>query len=93
MGKNGIPETLDRSVMSLHEGAETRVRVDFELSEELEIKVGMHQGSVLTPLLFALVAYAVTEFATEGTLSESLYAGDFVLKRVTIEGLRHMFLK
>ena len=31
--KKGITEVLVRSVMSLHEGANTRVRVDSELSE------------------------------------------------------------
>ena len=40
MGKKGIPVVLVRSVMSLHEGAKTRVRVDSELSEEVEAKVG-----------------------------------------------------
>ena len=30
-----------RSVMSLYEVAKTRVRVDSELSEEFEVKVGM----------------------------------------------------
>ena len=39
--------------MSLYEGTKTRVRVDSELSEEFEAKVGMHQGSVLPPFLFA----------------------------------------
>ena len=34
-------------VMSLYDGAKTRVRVDSELSEEFEAKVWMHQGSVL----------------------------------------------
>ena len=33
--------------MSLYEGAKTRFRVDSELSEEFEVKVGMHIGSVL----------------------------------------------
>ena len=45
-------EVLVRSVMSLYEGAKTKVRVDSELSEEIEVKVGMHQGSVLSPFLF-----------------------------------------
>ena len=35
-------------VMSLYEGAKTRVRVDSELSMEFEVKVGMHQRSVLS---------------------------------------------
>ena len=49
--------------MSLYKGAKTRVRVSSQLSEELEVKVGMHQGSLLSPFLFAVVVDAVTEFA------------------------------
>ena len=36
MRKKGIPNVLVRSVISLYEGAKTRVRVDFEFSEEIE---------------------------------------------------------
>ena len=70
MKKKGMPEVLVRSVMSLYEGAKTRVRVDSELSEELVIEVDMHQGSVLSPFHFALVVDVVTEFDREGSLSE-----------------------
>ena len=42
MRKKGIPEVLVRSVMSLYEGAKTIVRVDSELSEEMEVNVGMY---------------------------------------------------
>ena len=38
-----MPEVLVRSVMSQHEGAKRRVRVDSELSEEFQVKVRMHQ--------------------------------------------------
>ena len=47
--------------------------MDSELSEEFEIKVGMHQGSVLSHFLFTVVVGVVTEFAREGVLSEWLY--------------------
>ena len=63
MGKEGIPDVLVRSVMSLYEGAKTRVRLDSELSEELAGNVGMHQGSVLSPFLFAVVVDVATEIA------------------------------
>ena len=63
MRKKGIPEVVVRSVMSMYEGAKTRVSVDSELSEEFEVKVGIHQGSVLSPFHFALVVDVVTEFA------------------------------
>ena len=34
----------------------------------------MHQGSLLSPFLFAVVVDVVTEFARMGALSELLYA-------------------
>ena len=49
MRKKGIPEVLIRSVISLYERAKTVVTVDSELSEVFEVKVWMHQGSVLSP--------------------------------------------
>ena len=73
MRKKGIQDVLVRSVMSLYEGAKTRVRVNSEFLEEFEVKVEIHQGSVLSPFLFALVVDIVTEFAREGALSKSLY--------------------
>ena len=93
MRKKGIPEVFVRSEMSLYEGAKTRVRVDSELSEESEVKVGMHQGSVLSPFLFALVVNVVTEIVKEGALRELLYAGDLVLMSETNDRLRNKFVK
>ena len=68
MRKKGIPEVLVRPVMSLYEGAKTRVRVDSELSDEFDVTVGMLQGSVLSPFLFAVVVDVVTEFGSIGLL-------------------------
>ena len=79
--------------MSLCEGAKKTVIVDCELPEEFEVNVGMHQGSVLSPFLSAVVVDVVTEFAREGVLSELLYADELVLMSETIEGLRNKFLK
>ena len=93
MRKKGIGEIFVKSVMSLYEGAKTRVRVDSELSEEIEVKVGMHKGSVLSHFLFAVVVDVVTELAREGVLSKLLYADDLVLMSETIEELRNKFLK
>ena len=44
MRKKGIPEALVTAVISLHKGARTRVKVGTHLSEECEVKVGVHQG-------------------------------------------------
>ena len=55
--------------------------------------MGMHQRSVLSTLLFALVVDVITEFAREDALSELLHAVDIVLMSETITGLRNKFLK
>ena len=69
--KKEIPEVLVRSVMSMKEGAKTKVGVDSELSEEFEVDVEMLQGCVLSPFPFAFVVDAVTEIATEFALCAS----------------------
>ena len=74
--------------MSLYEGVRTRVRVENEWSEECEVKVGMYQWSVQSPILLAVVVDVVTEFAREDVLSELPYADDLVLLSETIEGCR-----
>ena len=55
--------------------------------------MGMHQGSVLSPFLIAVVVDVVTEYVKNGALSELLYAYDLVLMSETIEGLRNKFLR
>ena len=37
------------------------MRVRFAYSEEFEIKVGVHQGSVLLPLLFPIIVDVITK--------------------------------
>ena len=68
-------------------------RQESELSEEFEVKVGVHQGSVLSPLVFAIVVDVVTESVRNGLMSEMLYADDLVLTSETMEGLREKFWK
>ena len=53
MKKKGLPEILVKAIMSLYEGAETKVRGGSGLSKELSVEARVHQGSVLSPLLFA----------------------------------------
>ena len=93
MRKNRTTEVLVRSVLSLNEGAKTRIRVDSQVSHEFKVKVGMHQGSMLSPFFFALVVGVVTEFAREGALSELLYVDDLILMSEATDGLRNKFMK
>ena len=57
------------------------------------MKVGVHQGSMLSPLVFAIVVDMVTESVRNGFMNEMLYADDLVLMSETMEGLREKFWK
>ena len=59
--------------MSLYEIGKISVIVDSKLSKEFTVKVGMHQGSVMSTFLFAVVIDFVTELTSEGVLSRLLY--------------------
>ena len=52
--------------MSLYQGAKTRVMVRSAYLEEFEVKFGLRQGSVLSPLFFAIVADVITNCTTNG---------------------------
>ena len=93
MKKKGIPDVLVMSVMSLYEGLKTGVIVDYELSKEFDVNVGMHQGSVLSHFLFAVAVDVVNELGREGVQRELLYANDVVLMSETITALRNRFIK
>ena len=77
---------LVRSAISKHEEANTSARVDSELSEELNVKVRMRQGSVLPPFLSAAVVDVITELAREGVFNKLLYADYLVMSSETIKG-------
>ena len=55
MRKVGVEEWIVRLVQAMYNNARSRVRVGSEYSEEFEVGVGVHQGSVLSPLLFIIV--------------------------------------
>ena len=64
--KKGLPEIWVKTEMSLYEGSKTRIKIGSEFSKEFYVAVGVHQESVLSPLLFAIVVIVVTENAREG---------------------------
>ena len=76
--KLGVDQWLIRTVMALYTEACTVVRTDAGLSKSFEVKVGLHQWSVLSPLLFAAVMDVVSSEARSSLHSELLYADDLV---------------
>ena len=72
--KVGVDEWLIRTGMALYTETCTVVRTDAGQNESFEVKVGLHQRSVLSPLLFAAVMDVVSSEARSGLPSELLYA-------------------
>ena len=73
-----VEEWIVEAVMTLFEDANTVVRTSTGDTDSFEVKVGVHQGSVLSPLLFAIVMDAVTRTTREGREQlEKDYPGRF----------------
>ena len=89
--RKGVNEGMVQAVMRLYVGARTKVKVGVGMSEAFDVKVGVHQGSVLSPLLFAIVMDAVCGEVMEGLLFEILYADDLVLIAESMDELRAKF--
>ena len=62
-------------------------------SEIVKITVGVHQGSMLSPLLFVLVTEEIIREARQGGVKELLYADDLFITGKDREEVTRMFLK
>ena len=76
--QKGVPEHLVNGVMSLYKGCKTAASVDRKLCL-FSVKVGVHQGSALSPLLLTMVMDVLTEDVRDCSVMELLYADDLVL--------------
>ena len=88
-----VPERLVQAVMSMYKGAKTRVKVGGGHSEKLDVGVGVHQGSVLSPFLFSIVPDVLSKDGKKGALYELLYADYLVLMAETMEELEAQFIR
>ena len=77
--RQGVCESLVRAVMLLFDGARMKVRCRQGLSRLAFVLVGLHQGSVLSPLLFAIVMEEVSKLIRSGLPWEELFADDLVV--------------
>jgi len=59
MHKLGVEELLVSAVMFMYTGTKTVARTVYGNSSGFELKVGMHQGSALSPMLFVIVMEAI----------------------------------
>ena len=64
------------------------VCVNGQCSDKFNIKVGVHQGAVLSPVLFIIVMEALSREFRVGCPWELLYADNLVLMAETLEDLK-----
>ena len=83
----GVEEWLVSAVMSVYIGAKTVVRTVCGNSKGFQVKVGMHQGSGLSPLLFVIVMEAISTEFRVALPWELLYADDLAVIAETEEEL------
>ena len=74
--RRGVPEKLVRLVEATYHGASTIVRTTHDRTDEFPIKVGLHQGSGLSPFLFTVVPDVISEEFRCGLPCELLLADD-----------------
>ena len=79
-----VPEKLINIVMALSVNASYKVKTSSGTSEDFWIRVRVHQGSPLGPLLFVLVMEEATRREIRG-FWELLYADDLVITAETRE--------
>ena len=77
--QSGVEEWIVKVIQSMYEGVTTSVKLGAGESEEFAVKVGVHQGSVLSPLLFILVLEALSRKFRVGLPWELFYADDLAL--------------
>jgi len=83
----GVEEWLVSSVMSMYTGAKAVVETVYGNRSSFEVKVGMHQGSALSPLLFVIVMEAISREFKVALPWELLHADDLVVIAETEEDL------
>ena len=76
-----------KAVMVMYEGAQTVVRTTEGDSKAFNVKVGLHQESVLSPLLSVIVMEIITREVT------SRFADDLILMAESEESLREKIVQ
>ena len=75
----------------MYTNAKSSARINGQFSSCFDVQVGVHQGSVLSPLLFIIVMEALSRHFRTGCLWELLYADDLVIIAETLSELLEKF--
>ena len=85
MRKSEIVEKYVRLVQNMYEGSETVVRCAAGITENFKVKVRLHQGSVLSPFLFAVIMDRPTDEVRREPPWTMLFADHVVICEETRE--------
>nr|CDJ91569.1 RNA-directed DNA polymerase (reverse transcriptase) domain containing protein [Haemonchus contortus] len=77
--KRNVPEHLIFLVKDMYDGSTTTIRTAHGQTGAIDVTVGVHQGSALSPFLFLLTMDVITEELVDGPLKTILYADDIAL--------------
>ena len=83
--KLGVDEWIMGLVQGMYGNAQSHICVGEGYSEEFEVKIGVHQGSVFSPLLFIIVLEVLSCEFRSGVPWEDLYAHDLVIIAKSLE--------
>ena len=75
----GVDEWIVSVIRAMYEDETKMVQLNWRESNAFSVRVGVQQGSVLSPLLFIIVLAALSREFREGLPMELLYADDLVL--------------
>ncbi|KAK3537534.1 hypothetical protein QTP70_013288 [Hemibagrus guttatus] len=79
MRKSGVAEKYVRVVQDMYERSRTVVRCAVGQAEEFKVEVGLHQGSALSPFLFAMVMHQLSEEVRQESPWTMMFADDIVI--------------
>ena len=87
MIKSGMVEKYVRLVQDIYKRSETVVRCAVGNTESFKVKIELHQGSALSPFLFAVIMHWLTDEVKREPPLTMLFADDIVICKETREEL------